>query len=224
MVIHAVRNDAIGRRDFLKKCSAATAALGSFDFEDGRADSWQPNHPENWRVVYLQGSMVYELTAPGPQGQFRSPASWSVLTGYDVTSFVFIGRLKCRADPSNPHRDLCIFFHYQDPAHFGYVHFSASSDDVHNIIGLVNGADRVRINREPAGQSVFRLADTGWHEFKVTYDARTGEVQAFLDDPDTPVLTARRAEFSHGLVGVGSFDDTGCFDDIRLWGSLKKDR
>ena len=27
--------------------------------------------------------------------------------------------------------------------------------------------------------------------------------------------------FSHGLVGIGSFDDTGCFNDLRLCGLIK---
>ena len=55
--------------------------------------------------------------------------------------------------------DMCVLFHFQDPTHFYYVHFAASSDDVHNIIGLVNGADRVKVNAEPAGKSVFRMTD-----------------------------------------------------------------
>lgn len=59
--------------------------------------------------------------------------------------------MKCNTDPSNPYRDMCVIFHFQDAVHFYYVHFSASSDGVHNIIGLVNGKDRVKINAEPEG-------------------------------------------------------------------------
>ena len=136
--------------------------------------------------------------------------------GHDVSSFEFSGRLRCRTDPSNPFRDMCVIFHYQDPTHFCYVHFAGKSDDVHNIIGLVDGADRVKINAEPAGASVFRLTDLAWHAFKVTCDARTGEIRAYLDDMAVPILTARATVLGHGRVGVGSFDDTGAFDDIEL--------
>jgi hypothetical protein len=191
----------------------------SADFENGRADGWRPNNPGHWRVVKMDGSMVYELTAPGEQGKVRAPTSWSVAEKYDVASFEFTGRLKCNVDPDNLRRDLCVFFHFQDPTHFYYVHFSASSDDAHNIIGLVNGADRVKINLEPPGKSVFRLNDKNWHTFKVTYDATTGKIAAFLDDPDNPILTAADRTLSHGLVGVGSFDDTGFFDDLKLRGA-----
>ena len=162
--------------------------------------------------------MVYELTAVGEQGKIRAPTSWSLLSGPEVTSFVFTGRLQCYADPALPTRDMCVLFHYQDPAHFYYVHFSASSDGAHNVISLVNGAGRVKINAEPEGKSVFRLTDKNWHAFKVSYDDSTGDIKAYLDDMDIPILTARDRTLGHGLCGVGSFDDTGCFDDIQLQG------
>jgi hypothetical protein len=135
---------------------------------------------------------------------------------------VFTGRLQCTTDPANNKRDMCIFFHFEDATHFYYVHFAASSDNVHNVIALVNGADRVKINAEPEGKSVFRLTDKSWHDFKVTYDEKSGDIKAYLDDMATPILTARDKTLSHGLVGVGSFDDTGCFDDIKLWGKKEE--
>lgn len=192
--------------------------LASDGFEDGRAEGWQPNIPENWQIVEKDGSMVYELVSPGKFGEIRGPTSWSILSEHDVTSFVITGRLKCKAEASNPHRDMCVIFHFQDPMHFYYVHFSASSDGLHNIIGLVNGAGRVKVNSEPPGESVFRLTDNEWHEFKVAYDAETGEMKAFLDDMDTPILSASDKTLTHGFVGIGSFDDTGYFDDIVLRG------
>ena len=44
----------------------------------------------------------------------------------------------------------------------------------------------------------------------------TGEIRAYLDDMTEPILTARDRTLGHGLVGVGSFDDTGAFDDLEL--------
>jgi hypothetical protein len=197
-------------------------SLATADFESGNAEGWLPNDPSHWKVVEREGSKVYELTAPGEMGKVRAPTSWSLLAGHDVTSFVLSGRLKCLADPANPHRDLCVYFHFQDPTHFCYVHFSASSDEAHNIIALVNGADRVKINSEPAGKSVSRLTGAEWHPFKVSYDAAGGKLEAFLDDLETPILTTVDKTLGHGLVGVGSFDDTGCFDDITLRGIEKR--
>lgn len=192
------------------------------DFKDGKAVAWLSNNPGHWQVGREEGLFAYQLTAPGEQGKVRAPTSWSLLKDFDLTSFVFTGRMKCKTDPSIDKRDLCIFFHFQDATHFYYVHFSASSDDAHNVIAIVNGKDRTKINREPPGASVFRLTDRKFHDFKVTYDAPSGEIEAFLDDMSAPILTAADRTLGHGLVGVGSFDDTGSFSDIKLWGSLFK--
>ena len=201
---------------YCKQGPSALAPLAECDFERGSAAGWQPNDPSHWRIVNDGGSMVYELTAPGEPGKVRAPTSWSLWTGHDVTFFEFTGRVRCRTDPATKVRDMCVFFHFQDPEHFYYVHFAGSSDEVHNIIGLVDGADRVKINAEPAGESVFRLTDREWHAFKVVCDADTGEIRAYLDDMTKPILTARDRTLGHGLVGVGSFDDTGAFDDLKL--------
>ena len=193
--------------------------LLGYDFENGLAEGLEPKVADSWQVAEEDGSAVYQLLEPGEFGDIRAPSAWSVLSGYPVGSFVFTGRMKCHTDPEVLARDMLVLFHYQDPTHFYYVHFSASSDGLHNIIGLVNGADRVKINREPAGESVFRLIDSDWHDFKVTFDAGTGEIQAYLDDMDMPIVTASDSALPHGLVGVGSFDDTGSFDDLQLWGN-----
>ena len=192
--------------------------LASCDFETGRAEEWRPNFPDRWRVASEGGSMVYELTAPGDPGPVRAPTSWSVWSGHEVTSFEFTGRLRCSTDPSIKVRDMCVIFHFRDAAHFNYVHFAASSDGVHNIIGLVDGADRIKVNDEPAGESTCRLTDRDWHAFKVAYDERTGVVRAYLDDMSSPILTSRGRALGRGFVGVGSFDDTGAFDDLVLRG------
>jgi hypothetical protein len=198
--------------------SESLPVLTSFDFEDGKSEGWRPNFPKNWEVVDVDGSRAYHLSAPGESGEISAPTSWAVLTGHDVTSFEFSGRFLCAAETDNPNRDLCVFFHYQDPVHFYYAHFSASSDERHNIIGLVDGSDRIKINLEPPGESVFRLIDKEWHNFKITYDSETGAIRAYLDDMETPIVTASGSVLGHGLVGIGSYDDTGYFDDLILKG------
>ena len=208
----------------LFSCTGSTDAdlplLATYDFEDSSTAGLQPKVAESWQVGEEDGSMVYTLLEPGEFGEIRAPSAWSVIADYQVGSFEFTGRLKCHTESETLARDMLVVFHFQDPTHFYYAHFSATSDGLHNIIGLVNGADRVKINREPAGETVFRLTDMEWHDFKVTYDSETAEIQAFLDDMVTPIITASDSTLPHGLVGVGSFDDTGSFDDLKLVGEV----
>jgi len=184
---------------------------------DRGANLWQFRTGSRWEIAADSGDTVLCLVEPGKIGKIRAPASWAVRKGVDVRGFVFQGRFRCTAPVNVSSRDLCVIFNFQDSVHFAYVHFSARSDRVHNIIGLVNGRDRVKINSEAPGRSEARLVDRRWHRFRVDFDARTGKVSAFLDDFSRPILTAVDTVLRHGSVGVGSFDDTGCFDDLCLW-------
>lgn len=204
----------------LAQTASDLPVLAADDFEFAAAVRWRPCDPTRWRITEGEGGRFYELTAPGPAGKIRAPTSWSVIETESLSEFVLTGRFRCYTDPANDKRDLCVIFGFRDPEHFSYVHFSASSDGVHNIIGLVDGADRVRINREPEGRSVFRLTDKAWHIFKVTRSAG-GRIAAFIDDMTAPILTAEDGGRPLGRVGVGSFDDTGAFDDIVLRGRTR---
>ncbi len=193
--------------------------LGRWDFEgDAGASGWAPHPAASWRVSASENGAIYVLAAPGTPGRFRAPTAWSLLDGFDLGAFDLSGRFRSTSDPANPLADVCVVFRFRDPEHFSYVHFSGRSDGAHNIIARVDGADRVKVNREPAGGSEARLTDRAWHAFRVAFDPAAGEVRAFIDDLSRPVLTAPAAA-AHGCVGVGSFDDTGEFDDIVLRGT-----
>jgi hypothetical protein len=88
----------------------------------------------------------------------------------------------------------------------------------------VNGKDRVKINHEPPGHSKALVDDLRFHDFKVTCNAETGKIRVYLDGITSPILTATDKTLGHGKVGLGSFDDTGSFDDIKLWGKIYKSK
>ena len=45
-----------------------------------------------------------------------------------------------------------------------------------------------------------------------------GTIEVYFDDMKTPAMTAKDRTFTWGRVGIGSFDDTGSWDDVKLWG------
>ena len=49
---------------------------------------------------------------------------------------------------------------------------------------------------------------------RVTY----GTINIYFDDMKTPVMTAIDRKFTSGRIGIGSFDDTGNYDDVILRG------
>lgn len=186
------------------------------DFSKGDLDAWSFENPQNWQLVEIDGEPALELSSPGEMGDIRKPASMAILNEPVVGDFELTVRARCYTEPENTYRDICLFFGYQDSVHFYYTHFSARSDKVHNIIGIVNNADRKKINLEPPGESEPRLTSDGWYTLKITRDAETGKIAAYVDDLETPILTAVDTTFRTGKIGIGSFDDTGAFASLIL--------
>ena len=187
------------------------------DFEDGKLDGWQASDPAAWRIEASRGGKILSLFGKSDyKPKVRSPYNINIAGDVNVSSFVMELRMRSTR-PYNPNRDLCVVFGYQGPTHFYYAHIADKADNVHNAIHIVDGADRVSIaktrNRGNSWQG-------GWHKVKLVRNVDKGTIEVYFDDMDTPVMTAVDNRLKWGKVGVGSFDDTGQFDDIKLWGIL----
>ncbi len=187
------------------------------NFESG-STNWSPNIPANWRDGSDEDGHFYELLQPGPFGSPRRPTSSSILTPYVVGDFELEVVAKSNADSTIEARDICLFFGFQDSLQFYYAHFAATSGNVHNIIAIVDSADRKKINFEPAGTSTALLDDHQFHRLKIVRSVESGSIEAFFDDQK--ILTAVDSTFSYGKIGIGSFDDAAVFRSVKLWGEL----
>ena len=45
-----------------------------------------------------------------------------------------------------------------------------------------------------------------------------GLIEVYFDDMTKPIMRAKNTAFAWGRIGVGSFDDTGNYDDIVIRG------
>ncbi len=187
------------------------------DFAQG-AEGWTPTDAKAWKVIEEDGESVYSLSGASDYAPpVRSPKNISLLDGLDVSDFVIEADLK-QTGKEYGHRDLCIFFGYNDPSHFYYVHIATKSDPHANSIFLVNGAPRVSIAKERTDGTQW---GTGYHKVRIVRKVESGLIQVFFDAMDKPIMVAEDKTFTGGKIGFGSFDDTGNFKDIRIWGKKK---
>jgi hypothetical protein len=188
------------------------------DFEDGKLDGWQATDPAAWRIEEARGGKVLaQFKNSDYEPPVRSPLNINLIRGVVVKSFVL--ELKMFSTTEDyPHRDLCLFFGHQDPSHFYYVHIANRADAHANSIFIVNGEPRVSIAKTRTEGTKW---DDNWHTVRLVRDAGKGTIEVFFDDRPEPIMTAVDDSFKYGRIGVGSFDDTGQFDDIRLWGVSK---
>jgi len=185
------------------------------DFETG-ADRWEPTDPKAWKLAPGKQGQAYSLFQKSEyKPPHRSPLNFALVKDLSVGDFAFESDVRSTIKDYD-HRDMCLFFGYQDPAHFYYVHFGKKTDDHANQIFIVDGAARKKISTKTTPGTPW---DDNWRRVRVTRDVETGETAVYFDDLKTPVMTATDKTFGWGRVGVGSFDDIGDWDNVKLWGN-----
>ncbi len=189
------------------------------DFESGAA-AWKPTDATAWKITKTDAGAVYSQFKKKSDYEppHRSPYNVSLLKNIVVGDFDLVARVRS-THPDYGHRDVCLFFDYRDSAHFYYVHLGKKADDHANQIFIVNEAARKKISITSTDGTNW---DDAWHTVKISRRIKDGSIKIYFDDMKIPVMTASDLHFTHGRVGLGSFDDTSDWDDIRLYGERVK--
>ncbi len=186
--------------------------LAQENFEQGHGD-WKFTDANAWRMEKANGSRVlHQFQQSKYKPPHRSPHNIGLWKPHDVTDFVLTARVRSTAR-DYPHRSACLFFGYQDPAHYYYVHFGKRADNHANQIFIVNGAARTKISEKSTSGTPW---DDEWHTVRIVRRVADGLIEVYFDDMNQPVMVAHDKTFGHGLIGIGSFDDTAQWDDIEL--------
>ena len=191
------------------------------DFESGM-DRWEPMDDSTWSIATEEGgNRVLAFTGEsGYEPPVRSPRNVALVRDLEVSDFVLEAKLKSTSREYG-HRDMCLFYQWQDPAHFYYTHIATEADPHANSIFLVDGEPRTSIASERTGGTTWR--NDRYHTVRIVRDTESGTIEVFFDDMETPIMRARDTTFLSGRVGVGAFDDPGRVDDVRVWGRRVED-
>lgn len=184
------------------------------DFESG-AGRWTQTDPNAWKVIEQDGNHVYSQYRESQyEPPVRSPLNIARIKDLKVSDFVVQARME-QTGREYGHRDMCVFFGYQDPSHFYYTHIATAADDAAHTIHIVNGAPRT-----PIAQERTKGVDwsTGYHDVRVVRNVSTGSIEVYFDDMSKPIMRATDKTFGAGGIGFGTFDDTGNIDNVIIWG------
>ncbi len=187
----------------------------SDDFSEG-ADNWTPTDPKAWKITKQGDNAVYEnLGGSKYEPPYRSPKNIALLNDHLVGDFVLTAKVQSKQEPRD-HRDMCLFFGYQDPSNFYYVHLGQKTDPHANQIFLVNEAPRVAISEKASDGTPWESGR--WHDVKIVRRGEDGLIEIYFDDMETPTHVAHDKTFTWGQIGIGTFDDLGLWDDVELRG------
>jgi hypothetical protein len=208
----------------LANLRAAELPLLVEDSFEGDLSLWKLSDPEGaeptWKIINSsdEAKPNYVLRSLGGskfEPPYRSPWNMALLKDTVVGDFEITVRVQNTNYDAGDHRDLCIFWGYQDPAHLYYVHLGAKPDPHSCQIFIVNDADRTLITDKKSTGTPW---DRDWHDVKVVRNVESGDIAVYFDDMQEPVMTANDKTFTWGRVGIGTFDDNGNFDDFKLRG------
>jgi hypothetical protein len=184
------------------------------NFSQG-ADRWEPTDPAAWTLGKDGERAVWGLNKrqSAYQPKVRSPHNVALVKDLELTDTVITFQVKSTRDTGN-HRDCCVFFNWQDPEHFYYVHLGAKPDPASGQIMIVDGAPRRPLtkNTKPVPW------DDQWHTVKLVRDVASGRIAVYFDDLEAPLMETTDTTFTGGRVGIGSFDDMNDFTDVKVSG------
>lgn len=194
--------------------SQARSVLKSIAFSDNfeRANlvAWQFPYSEDWEIRAEGGNHYLHMKRNREPGVPRRPLQFALVKSAQVGSFDFQARIRREG------RSMIVVFNYVDTLHFYYAHLSGDrgvEQPVHNGIFIVNGEPRKRIAGTDAPPA---LPDAEWHKVRVVRDVPAGSIEVFIDDQQKPLFSVVDATFTCGQIGIGSFDETGDFDDVKV--------
>ncbi|MDA7979851.1 MAG: hypothetical protein MPJ50_13875 [Pirellulales bacterium] len=179
-----------------------------FEFTDAAA----------WKIesVEERGNVLSQHKASSYQPPHRSPHNVGLVKDLWVRDLVLTARVRSTIRDYG-HRDACVFFGHRDAAHFYYVHFGKQTDDHANQVFIVNDAARTKISDRTTTGTPW---DDSWHHVKIVRNTEQGDIKVYFDNMETPVMEASSKAFVSGRVGLGSFDDTTQWDDVRIYGQV----
>ena len=190
----------------------------SQDFSDRSSiDGFEFTNPDKWLLSDKgNGGGALEFLGPGGyKPKVRSPVVIGLISDRVFGDFILeVDMLQTGKEYG--HRDMCLFYNFQDPSHFYYTHLATAADPhAHNIF-IVNDKPRTAI-----ADKTTKGIDWGkgkWHKVRLERKLADGTIKVFFDDMTEPIMTAKDKTFGAGFIGFGTFDDSGRIDNIKIYG------
>lgn len=177
-------------------------------------NSWTVQQASDWAVE--SGTLRLRVAGEPPAGQPRRPQKYALLDSKPYR------KVTVEAEMKHNGRSLIIVYGWQDKDHYNYAHISsdeAAKQNVHNGVFHVFGGERSRISSLD-GPASFTTDE--WTPVKFVFDGDTGTAYAEVNGKRNPSLDAVDLSLRWGRIGLGSFNETGDFRNVKITGEMRE--
>jgi len=174
---------------------------------------WDVESAADW--VTGDNLLQLKVSAEPVAGKPRRPTRIALLESKPYTT------VTVEADVKRNGRSVIIAYAWQDDAHYNYAHISvdnAAAQNVHNGMFHIFGGERVRMSSLEGPGS---LPTQDWTPVKLVFDGATGHCYVEVNGKRNPSLDAVDLSLRWGRVGLGSFDETGDFRNVKVTGETR---
>jgi len=182
---------------------------------EGGSSKWEIIDDQSWKLedhgAGKSLSIIQRKSEYEPK--VRSPRHIALIKDIEAADFVIKFKVKSTKDTGN-HRDCCVFFGYQNPTNYYYVHLGAKPDPHSGQIMIVKDAPRLALTKNEKKTPW----DDSWHNVKLVRDSQKGTIEIYFDDMKNPHMSVKDTTFGKGRIGLGSFDDMNAFDEVEVRG------
>ena len=198
-------------------CVAALVSAGLYaaDVLDVFGKKWEITTPaSDWAVA--PNLLQLKVSSEPPAGQPRKPTHIALLDSKPYS------KVTVEAEVKRNGRSVIIVWGWQNDSHYDYVHISsdtAVAQNVHNGMFHVFGGERVRISSLEGPGS---LPTQDWTPVKLVWDGETGHCYVEVNGKRNLSLDAVDLSLRWGRVGLGSFDETGDFRNVKITGESRE--
>ena len=176
---------------------------------------WNVRWAKDWEVATEGGQPTLKLLV-GRQPEVGKPRRPQQLAIADAGPFRKV-TLEVELHPLG--KSLILIYGWQDANHYNYAHISsdaARAVNVHNGMFHVFGGERVRISSLEGPGS---FTGTDWTPVKLEFDGETGRCHVEVNGKRNSSLEAVDLSLRSGRVGLGSFNETGWYRNVRITGT-----
>ncbi len=198
----------------LALCCTAFIAYAAGETITAFGHDWTVQQASDWAVE--NGVLRLKVAAEPPAGQPRRPTKFALLNSKPYT------KVTVEAEMKRNGRSLIIVYAWQDANHYNYAHISSDAgakQNVHNGMFHIFGGERVRISTLD-GPPSFDTQD--WTPVKLVFDGVTGKCYVEVNGKRNPSLDAVDLSLKWGRVGLGSFNESGDFRNVRITGETRE--